>query len=172
MLAGRTGFNDEALEDAYIWGLPHLILQKVFTQTTLPKGLDGWKTIIRNLDRLHRGLMELKYSTAQPNLSSGCSSQLTGHTNASATASTSQSPQVIMSPQTSDTSAPRISVSTGHKSKPIPVTTATSLDISHPTAPSLKNNVFKTLVQSSMFRILWPKLSQLPLMQETKLRRR
>src|SRR6266481_491881 len=59
-----------------------------------------------NLDRLHRGLMELKHSTAQPNLSGGCLSQLTGRTNASATASTSQSPQVIMSPQTSDTSAP------------------------------------------------------------------
>ena len=53
MLAGRTGFNDEALEDAYIRGLPNSILQKVFTQVTLPKGLDAWKTVVRNLDCLH-----------------------------------------------------------------------------------------------------------------------
>jgi len=57
MLAGRTGFNDAALEDAYIRGLPNSILQKVFAQTTLPKGLDEWKMVVRNLDRLHRGLM-------------------------------------------------------------------------------------------------------------------
>ena len=46
MLAGRTGFNDEALEDAYIQGLPNSILQKVFTQVTLLKGLDAWKTVV------------------------------------------------------------------------------------------------------------------------------
>ena len=46
MLAGQTGFNDEALEDAYIRGLPNSILQKVFTQVTLPKGLDTWKTVV------------------------------------------------------------------------------------------------------------------------------
>ena len=46
MLAGRTGFNDEALEDAYIRGLPNSILQKVFAQVTLPKGLDAWKTVV------------------------------------------------------------------------------------------------------------------------------
>src|SRR6266481_9149155 len=55
MLAGRTGFNNEALKDAYIRGLPHLILQKVFAQMTLPKGLGEWKTVIQNLGRLHRG---------------------------------------------------------------------------------------------------------------------
>ena len=37
MLAGWTGFNDKA-QDAYIRGLPNSILQKVFTQVTLPKG--------------------------------------------------------------------------------------------------------------------------------------
>ena len=37
MLAGRTSFNDEALEDAYIQGLPNSILQKVFAQVT-PQG--------------------------------------------------------------------------------------------------------------------------------------
>ena len=45
MLAGRTRFNDTALEDAYNRGLPNSILQKVFVQTTLPKGLDEWKTV-------------------------------------------------------------------------------------------------------------------------------
>jgi len=39
MLVGRTGFNDAALEDAYIQGLPNSILQKVFAQTTLPTGI-------------------------------------------------------------------------------------------------------------------------------------
>ena len=29
--------NDAALEDIYVWGLPNLILQKIFTQVTLPK---------------------------------------------------------------------------------------------------------------------------------------
>ena len=53
ILAGRTGFNNIALEDAYVRGLPHSILQKVFVQTTLPKGLEEWKTVIQNLDRLH-----------------------------------------------------------------------------------------------------------------------
>jgi len=60
MLTGRTRFNNAVLADAYIWGLPNSILQKVFTQTTLPKGLDKWKTVVHNLDRLHRGLMELR----------------------------------------------------------------------------------------------------------------
>ena len=53
MLAGWTGFNDKALEDAYIRGLPNSILQKVFAQVTLPKGLDTWKMVVRNLDHLH-----------------------------------------------------------------------------------------------------------------------
>ena len=67
MLAGQTNFNNEALKDAYIRGLPNSILQKVFTQVTLPKGLDAWKTVVQNLDRLHRGLVELKRSTGQTN---------------------------------------------------------------------------------------------------------
>ena len=46
MLAGRTSTNDEALEDTYVWGLPNLILQNVFTQPTLPKSLDTWKTVV------------------------------------------------------------------------------------------------------------------------------
>ena len=53
MLAGQTGFDDEALEDTYIRGLPNSILHKFFTQVTLPKDLDAWKTVVRNLDRLH-----------------------------------------------------------------------------------------------------------------------
>ena len=36
MLAGRTGFNDVALEDIYVRGLPNSILQKIFAQVTLP----------------------------------------------------------------------------------------------------------------------------------------
>src|SRR5882672_8421280 len=39
MLAGRTGFNEAALEDAFIRGLPQSILLKVYSQTSLPFGL-------------------------------------------------------------------------------------------------------------------------------------
>ena len=46
-------FTNKALEDAYIRGLPNSILQKVFAQVTLPKGLDAWKMVIRNLDHIH-----------------------------------------------------------------------------------------------------------------------
>ena len=46
MLVGRTGFNNTALEDIYVWGLPNSILQKIFTQVTLPNGLAAWKTVI------------------------------------------------------------------------------------------------------------------------------
>ena len=53
MLVGRTGFNKAALEDALIQGLPQLILFKVYLKTSLLSGLDNWKTIICNLDRLH-----------------------------------------------------------------------------------------------------------------------
>ena len=60
MLAGRTGFNDVALEDIYIRGLPNSILQKIFAQVTLPNSLEAWKTVVRNLNRLHQSLTELK----------------------------------------------------------------------------------------------------------------
>ena len=53
MLMGWTIFNDKALKDAYIRSLPNLILQMVFTQVTLPKGLDTWKMVIQNLDHPH-----------------------------------------------------------------------------------------------------------------------
>ena len=46
MLVGRTGFNDAALKDIYVWGLPNSILQKIFTQVTLPNGLAAWKTVV------------------------------------------------------------------------------------------------------------------------------
>ena len=78
MLSGRTGFNDEALKDAYIRGLPNSILHKVFAEVTLPKGLDAWKTVIQNLDRLHQGLVELKHSPSQTNPTTRRTSQTTG----------------------------------------------------------------------------------------------
>src|SRR5882724_8031578 len=62
MLADRTGFNDAALEDAFIQGLPQSILFKVYLQTSLPSGLYNWKTIICNLDCLHWGFAELRQS--------------------------------------------------------------------------------------------------------------
>src|SRR5882724_13473978 len=62
MLADRTGFNDAALEDAFIQGLPQSILFKVYPQTSLPSGLDNWKTIVCNLDCLHQGFAKLRQS--------------------------------------------------------------------------------------------------------------
>src|SRR5882672_4851455 len=53
MLAGRTGFNEVALEDTFIRGLPQSIPFKVYSQKSLPSGLDRWKTIVHNLDHLH-----------------------------------------------------------------------------------------------------------------------
>ena len=41
MLADRTSFNDAALENVFIRGLPQLILFKVYLQTSLPSGLDN-----------------------------------------------------------------------------------------------------------------------------------
>src|SRR5882724_7606455 len=58
MLSDRTGFNDAALEDVFIRGLPQLILFKVYSQTSLLSVLDNWKTVICNLDCLHWGFAE------------------------------------------------------------------------------------------------------------------
>ena len=101
----RTGFNDEALEDAYIQGLPNSILHKVFAQVTLPRGLDTWKTVIRNLDRLHRGLVELKCSTGQTNPTTRRTSQATSRPPQVA-AATGQSTHVTVNPQMSDSITP------------------------------------------------------------------
>ena len=106
MLVGRTGFNNKALKDAYIWGLPNLILQKVFAQVTLPKGLDAWKTVIRNLNHLHWGLMELKRSTSQVNPIVGQTSQTVSHTKSQGAATVSQSAHITMSPQALDSATP------------------------------------------------------------------
>src|SRR5882672_5551469 len=62
MLAGRTSFNKVALEDAFIRGLPQSIIFKVYLQTSLPLGLDNWKSIVHNLDCLHQGFTELRQS--------------------------------------------------------------------------------------------------------------
>ena len=106
MLAGRTGFNDAALEDIYVRGLPNSILQKIFAQVTLPQGLKAWKTVIRNLDRLHRSLTELKRSTGQANLIVGRTNQATGHAKPQVAAATNQSAHVTVSPQASDSATP------------------------------------------------------------------
>ena len=105
MLAGQTGFNNEALEDAYIRGLPNSILQKVFAQVTLPKGLDAWKTVIQNLDHLHQGLVELKCSTGQMNPTAIRMSQVTGRL-PQVTATAGQSTHVTVNPQMSDSITP------------------------------------------------------------------
>ena len=98
MLTGRTGFNDAALEDIYVQGLPNSILRKIFAQVTLPNGLEAWKTVVRNLDCLHRSLTELKRSTGQTNPSVGCTSQTVGQAKPQAATTASQSTHVTPSP--------------------------------------------------------------------------
>jgi len=56
----RTSFNRAALEDAYVRGLPQSILLKVYSQISLPSGMDNWKAVMCNLDCLQRGYAELK----------------------------------------------------------------------------------------------------------------
>src|SRR5882724_12537943 len=60
MLTRRTGFNEAALEDAYIQGLPQSILLKVYSQKSLLSGMDNWKAVVCNLDCLQRGYSKLK----------------------------------------------------------------------------------------------------------------
>ena len=108
MLASRTGFNDAALEDIYIWGLPNSILQKIFAQVTLPNGLAAWKMVIQNLNCLHRSLMELKRSTSQTNPSVRHASQTVGQAKPQATTTASQSTHATVSPQASDSATPMV----------------------------------------------------------------
>ena len=62
MLAALTSFNEAALKDMYIHGLPESILLKLYSQTSLPLGLASWKAVIHNLDQLQRGFTKLKQS--------------------------------------------------------------------------------------------------------------
>ena len=106
MLAGRTGFNNAALKDIYVRGLPNSILQKIFAQVTLPNGLAAWKTVIRNLDHLHQSLTELKRSTGQTNPSVGHTSQTVSQAKPQAATTASQSTHVTVNPQASDSATP------------------------------------------------------------------
>ena len=60
ILAGRTGFNDEALEDAYARGLPAMILDKIHAQPSLPSNLKAWKEATCQIDRNHHRLLEVR----------------------------------------------------------------------------------------------------------------
>ena len=106
MLAGRAGFNNAALKDIYIWGLPNLILQKIFTQVTLPNGLTAWKAVVQNLNCLHQSLMELKGSTGPMNLSVGHTSQTVSQVKPQAATTASQSTHITVSPQALDSTTP------------------------------------------------------------------
>jgi len=66
ILAGRTGFNDAALEDAYARGLPAIILDKIHAQPSLPSDLKAWKESARQIDRNHRRLVEIKKAQNTP----------------------------------------------------------------------------------------------------------
>src|SRR3979490_49484 len=67
ILAGRTGFNDEALEDAYARGLPVMILDKIHAQPSLPSNLKAWKEAACQIDRNHHRLLEVRQAHAPQN---------------------------------------------------------------------------------------------------------
>ena len=60
ILAGRTNFNDAALEDAYSQGLSTAILDKIHAQPTLPADLRAWKKAACQIDHNHHRLLEIK----------------------------------------------------------------------------------------------------------------
>src|SRR3979490_153407 len=62
--AGRTGFNDEALEDAYARGLPAMILDKIYAQPLLPSNLKAWKEAACQIDRTYHCLLEVRRTHA------------------------------------------------------------------------------------------------------------
>lgn len=61
-IAGRTGFDEQALIDAYQRGLSGRLLEKIH-YSDLPVGLAAWKEKARKLDNLYRRLQQ---TTTQP----------------------------------------------------------------------------------------------------------
>ena len=61
ILAGRTNFNDAALEDAYSRGLSIAILDRIHAQPTLPTDLKAQKEAACQIDRNHRHLLEMMW---------------------------------------------------------------------------------------------------------------
>ena len=60
ILAGRTSFNNEALEDVYACGIQLAILDKIHTQPALPVDLHSWKESTQHIDQNHCRLLEIK----------------------------------------------------------------------------------------------------------------
>ena len=60
ILAGRTNFNDAALEDVYSRGLSTAIRHKIHAQPTLPADLRAWKKAACQIDCNHCHLLEMK----------------------------------------------------------------------------------------------------------------
>jgi len=67
-LAGRTGFDGEALVDAYQRGLNGRLLEKIH-YTDLPIGLTAWKEKAKKLDNLYRRLQQTAPSPSRPTTS-------------------------------------------------------------------------------------------------------
>ena len=70
ILAGRTNFNDAALEDVYSRGLSTAILDKIHAQRTLSADLKAWKEAACKIDLNHRCLLEMKQ--VQPTCTFSC----------------------------------------------------------------------------------------------------
>ena len=91
ILAGRTGFNDAALEDAYSHGLPAIILDKIHAQPLLPTDLRTWKEAACQIDCNHCCLIEVKQ--AQTMHTPTRSSTVHIHSTPTATTTTASAPR-------------------------------------------------------------------------------
>jgi len=87
MLTRRTSFNKAALEDAYIWDSLKIHPFEVYSQTSLPSGMDNWKAVVCNLDRSKEGMLNWNSQFVQaehhsPRWTPQLTTQSTGYLNA------------------------------------------------------------------------------------------
>ena len=110
ILAGRTGFNDAALEDAYSHGLLAMILDKIHAQPSLPIDLKAWKESACQIDRNYCHLMEVKQ--AQVSHTPTCSSTIWIHSTPTATTPIVTTPPDTTTPMDIDSNCWRVETQT------------------------------------------------------------
>jgi hypothetical protein len=106
ILAGRTGFNDAALEDAYSRGLPTIILDKIHAQPSLPTDLKAWKESACQIDRNYRRLVDVKRAQASHTLTRPGTTRI--HSTPVATIPTVTAPPDVSTPMDIDSSHRRV----------------------------------------------------------------
>jgi hypothetical protein len=106
ILAGRTGFNDAALEDAYSRGLPTIILDKIHAQPSLPTDLKAWKESACQIDRNYRRLVDVKRAQASHTLTRPATTRI--HSTPAATIPTVTAPPDTSTPMDIDSNHRRV----------------------------------------------------------------